>query len=225
MEMYLWTHFLNERKSEFRYDRSVATFFIEDSEKTWYEKLDILEFSIKYLYSLLLGDPRVRPVVENFVQQLNSEFERLHFAYRVVNNEIAEITSKAEISAIEEAMDGPENIKKHLDKALRLYAQRPTPDPCNSIKESISAVEAFCREKTNEDTLGKALNKLELNGIVFPKLLKTAWDKLYAYTNQKDTGIRHALMDADSTYTPSVDEALYMLISCSAFINYLRKKI
>jgi hypothetical protein len=66
---------------------------------------------------------------------------------------------------------------------------------------------------------------LENNGVKFPKLLKTAWDKLYAYTNQKDTGIRHALMDADSTYVPSVDEALYMLVSCSAFINYLRKKL
>ena len=37
--------------------------------------------------------------------------------------------------------------------------------------------------------------------------VKEAFDKLYAYTNQKDTGIRHALMDDDGTYVPSSDES------------------
>lgn len=95
----------------------------------------------------------------------------------------------------------------------------------NLIKESISAVEAFCREKTGENTLGKALNRLETNGIIFPQLLKGAFDKLYAYTNQPDTGIRHALMDNDGMYTPASEEALFMLVSCSAFFNYFCRKI
>ena len=103
--------------------------------------------------------------------------------------------------------------------------QRPTADYRNSIKESISAVEAFCREKTDENSLGKALNHLEANGIIIPKLLKVAFDKLYAYTNQPDTGIRHALMDSDGAYTPASEEALFMLVSCSAFLNYLCRKI
>ena len=49
--------------------------------------------------------------------------------------------------------------------------------------------------------------------------------KLYAYTNQPDTGIRHALMDDDDTYTPASEEALFMLVSCSSFINYLNIKL
>ena len=65
---------------------------------------------------------------------------------------------------------------------------------------------------------------VESNGIKIPKMLKDAFDKLYAYTNQKDTGIRHALMDNDGTYVPTSDEAMFMLVSCSAFINYLGKK-
>ena len=55
-------------------------------------------------------------------------------------------------------------------------------------------------------------------------MLKDAFDKLYAYTNQKETGIRHSLMYEDDTYVPSVDEASFMLVSCSAYINYLNKK-
>lgn len=69
------------------------------------------------------------------------------------------------------------------------------------------------------------MNKLESKGIIIHKLLKSAFDKLYAYTNQPDTGVRHALMDDDGDYVPQAEEALFMLVSCSAFINYLNKKI
>ena len=157
---------------------------------------------------------------------MNYEFERLNFAYRVVNTEIVEITSKEELAAVESAVqDSAMNIKAHLNKALELYAQRPAGDYRNSIKESISAVEAYCREITGENTLGKAFDKLKDKGLVIPPVLKSAFEKLYAYTNQPDTGIRHALMDDEGTYTPASEEALFMLVSCSSFINYLNKKL
>lgn len=229
LEKYLWIYFLNNREADFSYRYSVATEFLEDDDELWFKKLDLVEEAIKYLsdresqleeYYQAKGS-----VVEAFITILNSHFERLNFAYRVVNKEIVEITSKEETTAIEDALqDSTDNIRMHLSKALELYAKRPEGDYSNSIKESISAVEAYCRDKTGESTLGKALNHLENKGILFPKALKSAFEKLYEYTNQKETGIRHALMDQDGTYVPSGDEALFMLVSCSAFINYLRKK-
>ena len=97
---------------------------------------------------------------------------------------------------------------------------------CNKLNiNNITQHNIFYIEKTGENTLGKALNRMEANGIVFPQLLKVAFDKLYAYTNQPDTGIRHALMDNEGAYTPASEEALFMLVSCSAFLNYLCKKI
>lgn len=165
------------------------------------------------------------PIVDEFSRQLNFEFERHKFAYRVIGKEIVEITSKNEIVSIETALaTSSKNVQLHLNKALELYSLRPIGDYRNSIKEAISAVEAFCRDKTGERTLGQALKHLENNGVLIPSLLKSAFDKLYAYTNQPDTGIRHALMDDEGKYTPSSDEALFMLISCSAFINYLNSK-
>jgi hypothetical protein len=228
LEKYLWTFFLNNREGEFRDGRSyriVATTYIEGKSIEWFKKLDLVEFTIKYLYAYSQKNNRFYSVLDTFVRQLNQGFERLNFAYRILNNEIVEVSSKEEIITIENALQSKQkNIRVHLNKALELYAKRPIGDYRNSIKESISAVEAFCREKTGEDTLGKALNKLENNGVIIPKLLKLAFEKLYAYTNQSDTGIRHALMDSEDTYTPTSDEALFMLVSCSSFINYLNKK-
>ena len=229
LECHLWVYFLNKRQKDFK-NEPVATSFLEASENSWYEKLDLVESAIEFISKLeaYLNYRSLSyfPVLTKFRKLLNFHFERLNFAYRVVNKEIVEITSKEEIAAIETALqDSDDNIRKHLSKALELYSKRPEGDYSNSIKESISAVEAYCREKTNENTLGSALNHLEKAGIAIPKSLQTAFEKLYAYTNQKETGIRHALMDKDGTYVPSGDEALFMLVSCSAFINYLSKKV
>lgn len=231
LERHLWVYFLNEREGNLSYNNSpIATTFLENNNKQWYQKLDLVEDAIEYLFnreSRLEEYYRAKgSVAEIFVKLLNSHFERLNFAYRVVNKEIVEITAKEEIAAIETAMqNSTNNIKMHLSKALELYSKRPEGDYSNSIKESISAVEAYCRDKTGESTLGKALNHLEKKGILIPKVLKSAFDKLYEYTNQKDTGIRHALMEPEWKYVPSGDEALFMLVSCSAFINYLSKKV
>lgn len=229
LEKYIWRYFLNRRENDYVEDVVYAksyifTNFILSDDIDWYHKLDLVEFVIEYLY-----DPQCKisaPAVTSFVSELNTEFARLNFAYRIVDKEIVEITSEQEILTVESALaSSTANIRQHLNDALKLLSQRPVADSRNSIKESISAVEAFCREKTGESTLGKALCKLETNGVNFPKMLKEAFDKLYAYTNQKETGIRHSLMDENGTYVPSTDEALFMLVSCSAFINYLGKKL
>ena len=224
VERFLWTQVLNERESKFSEGRNyhiVSTWYIENSEKQWYEKLELIEKVIDYLIRLSSNyDKRYyREVVNAFTERLNSDFERLHFAYRIVEDKIVEICSNEEIVTIEKALsDSPANIREHLNKALQHYAKRPEGDYRNSIKESISAVEAWCREKTGESTLGPALSKLEKKGVTLHPMLKQAFDKLYFYTNDKETGIRHALMDETGTYMPNAEEAMFMLVSCSAFM-------
>lgn len=228
MDEYVWVYFCNLRRSAWDSYSHIITSFIGENQNEWFKKLDLIEFCIKYLYATARkeGNNYILHATEIFKDNLHYNFKRLNFAYRIVNKEIVEITSEEEIKEIETALTTTETtIRIHLNNALELYSKRPVADYRNSIKESISAVEVFCREKTGEDTLGKALNKLESNGIVIPKLLKSAFDKLYAYTNQPDTGVRHALMDNDGDYVPQAEEAVFMLVSCSAFINYLNKKI
>lgn len=229
LEKYLWVYFLNKREAKFYsgngYFLSAIPFF-EDQKNQWYLKLNLIEFIIRYLDRRGSEIHAYHSIMNNYIGELNSEFKRHNFAYRIVDKKIVEITSENEIVSIETAIaDSTNNIRLHLNKALELYSLRPYGDYRNSIKESISAVEAYCREKTNEETLGKSLNKLESLGITIPKMLKVAFDKLYAYTNQPDTGIRQALMDDEGKYTPSNEEALFMLVSCSSFLNYLNAKM
>ena len=83
---------------------------------------------------------------------MNHHFKRLNFAYRIVNKEIVEITSEEEIKEIETTLStSKDNIKIHLNNALELYSKRPVADYRNSIKESISAVEAISRNITGEN--------------------------------------------------------------------------
>ena len=222
----VWVYFFNQRENLFspgnRVNNVITDFIVSDED--WNRKLDLIEFSIKILYRFE-SYPNYIKLIDEFVSQLNWEFKRLNFAYRIVKQEVVEVTSEEEIIAIEDAIsNSSNNIKLHLNKALELYSKRPAGDYANSIKESISAVEAFCREKTGENTLGKALNQLESSGIIIPKMIKSAFVNFYAYTNSPESGIRHALMDVDGTYTPSKEEALFLLVSCSSFINYLNSK-
>jgi hypothetical protein len=50
--------------------------------------------------------------------------------------------------------------------------------------------------------------------------LKIAFGKLYGYTYDKETGIRHAMIN-DSKYPPDFADAKFMLVACSALVNYL----
>ncbi len=50
--------------------------------------------------------------------------------------------------------------------------------------------------------------------------LKAAFQSLYTYTNDAD-GIRHALKDAPDV---ALEDATFMLVTCSAFINYMIEK-
>lgn len=228
LEQYLWIYFLNKRQNDFwSYGREqiVATTYMLDDNIDWYKKLDMLKTAIKYLYIKVASNKLNLAIANDFVFGINFFFSKLHYSYKVVNKEIIEITSETEVKAIEDALEhAKDNVKEHLASALELYATRPNGDYRNSIKESISAVEAYCREQTGENTLGKALKKMEEAGFVFPKILKDSFEKLYAYTNQPDTGIRHALMDDEGKYVPGQEEALFMLVSCSSFLNYLKKK-
>ena len=222
LEQYLWTEFLHERLSNFHYGymqvQIVATNILLSDKHPWYKKFDLIEKSLIYLrnnYNFLERD------VDSFVQNINHYFEELNYGYRIVDDIILPISSEEEKEIIDNAINSSKNnIKAHLHTALILYSKRPDADYRNSIKESISAVEAFCREQTDESTLGGALNKLKDKGIVIPEMMKTAFNKLYAYTCQPTSGIRHALMDEEGTYIPQQEEAMFMLVSCSAFINY-----
>lgn len=226
LKIAFWTEFLNKKyrtllDNDFQEDE--LTHYISDNRIAWYKKLDCIEYIIGYMTENFVDDFR-KPVIEKFIVKLNYHFERLRYGYRIIDGCCTDITSDEEISSILEAVSADDAPATHLKKALSHYSHRPDPDYANSIKESITAIEAYCREKTGESTFGPALNKLQSKGLAINPQMKSAFEKLYNYTNDKTTGIRHAMLDASGTYKPSADEAYFMLIASSAFVNYLKKK-
>lgn len=159
---------------------------------------------------------------DEFISQVNRILEEENSGYRMIAEIFVPITNELELSAVEETLFSSfDVVEKHMKKALSLYSDRLHPDYENCVKESISAVESMCCIITGESgktaTLGATLKKLEKHGIHIHEAMKSAFEKLYGYTSDEN-GIRHGginFMGASS------DDARYMLISCSAFINYL----
>ena len=157
--------------------------------------------------------------------EINKIMEQEKSGYRFLNDKFINITSEEELEEISKATDSPyESVSTHFRKALTLYSDRKKPDYENSIKESISAVEAMCCIITgatgSQATLGNTLKKLETNGVVKHSAMKAGFEKMYGYTSDAD-GIRHG--GKEFTNAPAED-AKYMLVSCSAFVNYLIEK-
>lgn len=220
IEEEIYVHYFNGLKSKYNYGFSIE--YLQCKSNEWYKKLDIIELILENLNILLKTYGWYYNAYKEFIDLLNFEFKRLNFGYHIIENKITEVTSKEEIVTIEKALkESKNNVREHLSKALDLYSKRPIADYRNSIKESISAVEAISRNITGENILN--FKKMEEKGVFIPAVLRKAFECLYGYTNDKTTGIRHALMD--DTNAPQAEEALFMLVSCSAFINYLNKKI
>ena len=192
--------------------------FLKEDNIIWYKKLDLIEYTIGYLRE------ESDELVNSLIEKLNNIFEYFNFAYRIVDDCIVEITCKEEIETIEEATKSIySGVQVHLQTALKhLSSSQSTLDYRNSIKESISAVECCCREITGKSTLDDALKNLESKGIKINSQMKKGFENLYYYTNDKRTGIRHAFMNDENE--PTADEAIFMLVSCSAFVNYITKK-
>jgi hypothetical protein len=181
----------------------------------WYEQLNYLEFIAKQF-----------PPDSEFAEVCNRFFSEELLGYRFIGNIITPITDEQELQCVEEVLQSDDRfiaVKKHLQEAIAKFSDRKNPDYRNSIKESISAVESICKIVSDNDraTLGDALKTIEKKHRI-PNLLRVSFDKLYAYTND-DGGIRHGLKDGD--IEPEQAEAKFMLIACSAFINYLKELI
>ncbi len=187
---------------------------------TW-NYLEVYDF-IDFLISMKRTEFNKNELVKSF----NIILERELSAYRIIDNSLVPITNEQEIQTIEKALSDSKkfNLKGvniHLSEALSKLSNKTNPDYRNSIKESISAVESICQQITEDKNaeLGKALKKLS-SKLPIHGALEQGFTKLYGYTSDSD-GIRHSMMEETNL---DIEDALYMLVSCSSFINYLISK-
>lgn len=177
------------------------------------EVLDIIEYICNYLAP--------RSGAGTIYQKFNDLFEQECIGYRFISKRIVPITDNSEVKEIEQACHTPfEGARTRLQKALGFLSDRENPDYKNSIKESISAVESVCKVIANKPKaeLGDALKVLIAEGYPIQGALKTGILALYGYTCEAG-GIRHAERETESTVT--FEEAKFMMVTCSAIVNYL----
>lgn len=180
----------------------------------WYRIYDFVE--IYFAFLSLKDQAAIR-------ERLNKVLQEENAGYRVSGLHVIPITNEGELQCIEAAQETAyHSVNIHFQKAVELYSKRPVPDYENTIKEAISAVEAMCCIITDSKkaTLGDALKRLESKGIKLHKALQNAMSNLYGYTSD-ESGIRHGSIDFTEA---SSEDAKYMLITCSAFVNYLIEK-
>ena len=135
---------------------------------SWHDTYEMVEFVLEHAneWNRFAG----RSLLE---KSLNEVLQREMSGYRSVNGELVPVTSETELAAIRQAATpafGYEGAAEHLQTALALLGQKPNPDHRNSIKESISAVEAVVKTIAGESAGGidKALaiveGKVRLHG-------------------------------------------------------------
>jgi hypothetical protein len=216
----MWAEFLRRPLDSvppmFEFPSRVREWFF-DAE--WYQIYDFLEWVNQCPYSSLEPDM--------FRKKCNAVFVQEKSAYRFVGDQIAPIIDEAQIQGIEGALAqtkdlGIDGANTHLHKALHLLSSRTEPDYKNSVKESISAVEGLCQIIVGDrsTTLGDALKAIEAK-IPVHQALKKGFSSIYGWTSDEG-GIRHA--DGFGEGECGQEDAIFMLVACSAFVSYLISK-
>lgn len=199
-----------------RWDREFDRIDNVIAQAPYNEVLDVIEYC--YYWVTHRSDPLIKTTWKNAFNML---FRQEYVGYRFVSDQIVPITDELEIREIEQACKTPfDGARTQLQKALGFLSDRENPDYKNCVKESISAVEATCRIITEKDsaTLGEALKLLAKHGLKLHPCLNSGIDKLYSYACDQG-GVRHAERETESTVT--FEEAKFMMVTCSAIVNYL----
>lgn len=219
MLQYMWFHYFKKPldvqpkfheayRGKSYYDLLREIFLARD----WHEVFDLLETIIQCM---------PREWRSKTIDFLNLALKEENSAYRILDMHVVEITDENETSEVSIAIEKSTNsVKLHLRRSLELLTDRKSPDYRNSIKESISAVEAICREITQQPgaTLSQCLGVIKKKHKIHTAF-EQALTKLYGFTSDSG-GIRHAL--TEDSEEPTYADAKFMLVSCSAFTNYLR---
>jgi len=175
----------------------------------WYEVYDFIEF---FLNEFQISHKK------DFIENLNKIFEEERAPYRIIEDLVTPLVSKEEVKVIGQVLNIPEKyqpVRNHIKKALEYHSKRPRPDPQNSIKESISALEALARIITGNP---KGKFKELIEKIPIHPTLKEGLKKIYGWTSNEG-GIRHS--ETGEELFSDQEEAHLMLVLSSAFINYI----
>lgn len=219
------TYVLKQPVDSFHRSEQGSREWLRDSffRSEWYEVYEMMELFVHQVDAIQKTSGRQTYVSSKaeFMAQVDWILANELSGYRFVGGILAPISNQAEVTSIETAAKSGTAAAEHMRTALELLGKKPSPDYRNSIKESICAVESCVSTLAGTDPNGvsKALDLLGKK-IRIHQSLKGALKQLYGYTSDED-GVRHAIMDEKEV---GYAEAAFMLVSCSAFVNFFQEK-
>lgn len=178
------------------------------------------DYALETFEEILTAVISTEPSAEKIIHKgANMIFDRFIVGYRFTGGYLAPITSDLEVETVNQALKNENQsavARQHLENAVRMLSNREAQSFGKIIAEAIDAVEAQAHHLTGINTLSAALKKISpKDGDAHPALFR-AWQKLYAWSS--DAGIRHANVKG---HDHDRDLATYIVVTASAFINYL----
>lgn len=156
-------------------------------------------------------------------ETLNRILEQEKCNYRMGNDGLfIKVGSEEELENIEQTVSlASGSAKEHFQTAVREYSRRGQDINYASVcNEAIKAVEAlahqFLDDKYKNATLGACLEPLRQKHSI-PSFIMEPIKKIWESSNHGDSATRHEGSSVDEP------EAYYILIMCSAFMNYVYK--
>jgi hypothetical protein len=215
----IWVNYFKNRMDEMPNDfvDAVKKYFFKCE---WYEVYEFLEFLVTTdLHCNFFN-------AADFTRECNLILERESSGYRFINQVIGPITNQIEINTITEALENTLELTMlkganiHLNLALEKLSDKENPDFRNSIKESISAVESVVFILSRQNKSFATSIRVVGKDLGLHRALQGGLIQIYGYTSDEH-GIRHALKHQSNS---DVNDAKFMLVSCSASVNYLISK-
>ena len=215
---FVWTDFLAKPINQFQGDTmSIQDLIIHDR---WSRVFDFLEFILENWGTVSAKDENV---VSNskklqFIKKCNVALAKENVGYKIVGGLVTPTVSELDVQTISSAVHGRFGLAGgHIKKALALFANRENPDYANSMKESVMAVESISLELTNQKNIKAALDTLVRNGKLHPAFAGGI-GKLFNFASD-ESGVRHA--SNREPINTDQNTARFMLVTCSAFVNYM----
>jgi hypothetical protein len=177
----------------------------------WFEVFDFLEFLCEYYPD--------KDVIKRLIPFLNKILEEEKSAYRIIDGIVVPLTGKEEIKEIEKALNPPDKfvpVREHIKSALKHLSDKKEPNYEDSIRESIHAVESLAKIITGKD---RSLSGLIQSLKDIPFNLREGFKELYNWSSKN---LRHG--KSGKELPAGFEEAIYMMVTCSAFVNYVIAK-
>lgn len=190
-------------------------------DNSWYIYYDAIEFASEWIITNSLYTRQ--ELCETICDYTNEKMAKYNSGFRISEFlEFVPITDEISIKAIASTQETIfEQARNHIRKALNSLRDKESPDYNSVIRESINAVESCLKALVDNEsvTLGGAIRELKKSHPNIDTEFLQPFNEIYGRIS--NDGIRHANGSAENVKHANDAEAILILTTCSALINYL----